>query len=65
MENDRITGLGVFLSIKRYKLRAILCPPQIPAEGGEEEEEKKKRRRRRRGRRRRRRRRRWIRRGRR
>ena len=45
-ENERITGLGVFLSVKRRRLRASIGVRQIPAEGEEEkrrrkEEEKK------------------------
>ena len=42
-ENERITGLGVFLSVKRCKLRASLCVPQIPAERKEEKEKKRRR----------------------
>ena len=45
--NEMITGLGVFLPLKRRKLRASLGVRQITAEGEEEkrrrkEEEKKK-----------------------
>ena len=38
--NERITGLGVFLSIKRRRLRASLGVRQIPAEEEEEEEKR-------------------------
>ena len=40
-ENERITGLGVFLSAKRRRLRAILGVRQIPAEGEEEKRRRK------------------------
>ena len=43
MKNERITGLGVFLSVKLRKLRENLGVRQIPDEGEEGREEEKKR----------------------
>ena len=40
-ENEMISGLGVFLSVNRRKLRASLGVRQIPAEGEEEKRRRK------------------------